>query len=373
MNILFITFGEIGLWDGGCRSYAIIRALSDVGCRIDLIASHSNLPEHNNIRNLIPEGRASVRKHRLRIEVLKAIGRKSYDAVHAVDEAALFVAQAVWFRKSHLIYDAGRCFSGPFANPPSRLATFFPSYFQRLEQKIIKRALVVLVPCETLFRDLKEVDPGAPVSLLEDIPLHALCSGEKIGKEALISQFERPQSSVVVCSVLGGGYQAVRDLLKAIRKVLDAYSNVFFFIKGARISDAEELVANLEIREHCSFLKPDETGVFLAALELADVALLMSDSNQRYVAAETYTLLQAPAPLLAVHATEWGSVLNEQNSIQVLPDSSSIAEGIIRILREPLFSLGIADEGQRLIADRYSHSSFKHKVRMIYRDILSEK
>ncbi len=170
----------------------------------------------------------------------------------------------------------------------------------------------------------------------------------------------------MVCSALPGHAVGFRQLLMAARKVIDVVPGAVFFFKGAPQRQAEKMAANLDITDHCVFLSPDEPESFFSALEIADAVLMVPRGESRYIHPQVYTLLHAGAPLVTIHDAVYDKVLTEKTSVRVLSNSESIAEGLLRVIQEPLFSLAVALEGQQLVADRHTYSSFKHKVRMAY-------
>jgi len=238
-----------------------------------------------------------------------------------------------------------------------------------LEAKVRERAGTVFSPCSALTADLRGMDRSTPVVQLADIPgqpLHAPQDGEH---PTLPKSFGKRLGAVVVCSLLPGHAVGFRKLLMAARKVVDTLPDAVFFFKGGRQEQAAEMAASLDIADHCVFLSPDEHDAFLAALEIADALLLVPPGESRYIHPQVYTLLHAAAPLVAIHDVSCDEVLTEETALRVLPGSESIAEGLLRAIKEPLFSLAVAVEGQRLVASRHTYSSFKHKVRMAYHQL----
>jgi glycosyltransferase involved in cell wall biosynthesis len=150
--------------------------------------------------------------------------------------------------------------------------------------------------------------------------------------------------------------------------VADAEPGTVFFFKGAEHGQGRKMVASLDIADRCVFLPPGEPESFLSILGAADAVLLVPSEKNCYIHPQVYTLLQAGAPLVAVRDPAFDEVLTEQTSVRALPSTESIAEGLLRALREPLFSRAVAVEGQQLVA-RHTFSSFKHQVRMAYRQL----
>lgn len=372
MNILFVTFGELSIGGGNTRPVSVLRALADAGHQVDVVASRAKIPDHPYITLLAGDGDQSISEHRIRIEVLRATGRSSYDVVHAVDDAVPFVFWLCRLRRVKLVYDASRCFTGSVGIAPSLLWKWFPGYFCRLEKKILQQAAAILTPCQVLSEDLKGIDSDVKIVQVEDVPVQSLFSGREIDRSSLLNRFEGHSSFIVVCSILPGNRTELRKLLVAARKVVESIPHVAFFFKGDLVSEAAAMAANLDIQSRCLFLETNETEDFLSALDIADAALLVSQSGDRYVHPEVFTLLRSPPPLVVVQDGAYDKLLTEENSVQALPSPDSIAEGLLRVIQEPLFSIGIAAEGQQLIADNYSLSSFKHKIRMAYHEVLNK-
>jgi hypothetical protein len=366
MNILFISYAKVSLRGGGMRAAAMLRALADAGHRVDLVAPRSDLPEHPQIRVLAGDGDKASGCGSLRMESLRAAGRVSYDAIHAVDEAVFFTARLCHWKKIPLVYDAVRCFTGHAGTGASSLWKLFPQHFQRLEAKVLDRAEIIFSSCSALTADLCRLDRNAAVVQLEDVPIQPLYARRDGDKTALLESFGKRPGPVVVCSVLPGDVVGLRNLLVATRKVVDAQPDTTFFFDGVLHEQAEKMAANLDISGHCVCLAPDEPENFLAALGIADAILLVPQRQSRYIHPQVYTLLHAGAPLVTIHEAAYDEVLTEKTSVRVLPSANSIAEGLLRVIQEPLFSLVVASEGQRLVAERYTYSSFKHKIRMAY-------
>jgi len=347
----------------------MLRALADAGHRVDLAAPSCDLPSHSQIR-LLMKGKAGLpSRSKLRLKCLRATGSTSYDAVHAVDDAVFFAAYLCRWKKIPLIYDAARCFGGKVGTGRPGLWKLFPRSVLKMEARILEQASAILSPCTALTNNLNEIGSNAKVVQLEDIPLQPLYTRQEVERAALLAPFNSRPESVVVCSTLPSQTLGLRTLLMAARKVIDAVPSAAFFFSGIQHEQAEEMAFNLDISDHCIFLAADQSETFLSALDFANVSLFVPQTGTRYIQPEVYTLLHAGIPLVTLHEEAYDEVLTEKTSIQVLPNSDSIAEGLLRVIQEPLFALAVALEGQQLVADRHTYSSFKHKIRMVYRQL----
>jgi hypothetical protein len=370
MNILFISYEAVSLHQGNIRSVAMIRALADAGHRIDLIAPLCTLPEHPNIRIVLGPMEGTTRRYKLRFAAFKSVCRESYDACHVVDDASFYAGYLCRWKKIKLVYDAERRFTGPVASGDSLLFKIFPTYYKRAEGSILSRADTVFSSCSVLTEDLFSLNNKAKVIQLEDIPIQPLYTPPEEDKSVLLKPFGKRPSSVIVCSIINGNAAAFRMVLMAARKVIDSVPDAAFFFKGAPLEQAHQMAKNLDIAEQCIFLSADEPDTFLSALKISDAILLVPQENCRYIHHQVYTLLSAAAPLVAVHDAAYDEILTDKTSLRVLFSTDAIAEGVLHTIQEPLFSLTVAVEGQHYIAERHTYSSFKHKVRMTYRNLL---
>ncbi len=370
MKILFISYASVSL--RGVRPVAMLQALAGAGHRVDVLAPFPGLPAHPNIRELLPESDHKPHRGRLRLEGIRTVGRVHYDAIHAVDSAVFFAHRLCRWKKIPLVYDAARCFSSLAGKEIPRRYRLFPSYFKRLEATVLERAGCVFSPCSALTADLAGLNRQATIIQLEDIPMQPLHGPRGLDKSTLLKRFGRRPSAVVVCCALPGWNSGFRDILMAARKVVDAAPDTAFFFKCTQRGQAKKMAANLDIADHCVFISDDDFETFLSALDIADAILLVPQGKSRYIHPQVYTVLNAPGPLVAIHNTAYNEILTEKTAVRVLPGSEAMSEGILRTIQEPLFSLSIGVEGQQLVAERHTYSSFKHQVRMAYHKLFKQ-
>ena len=101
----------------------------------------------------------------------------------------------------------------------------------------------------------------------------------------------------------------------------------------------------------------------------ADAVFMLPSPAGRIPHPMVYTLLYSGVPLVVLRGSAYDDVLGDHNAIRVLPDAESMAEGLLRVMQEPLFSIAISMEGRQQVAERHTFSSFKHRLRMIYHDL----
>lgn len=350
----------------------MLRALAEAGHQISVVAAKIELPEHPNIRILLGAEPSFQSRQRVRVATMKASGTLKFDAVHAVDDAALLASRICAVRRLPLVYDASRCFGGKAGIPPSKRWKWFPNWFASHEKKLLSRAAAVFVPCSALEADLQVVFPSTNLVLVEDVPIQSVFCCKELEQVALLARFEEPTTTVVVCSAGSASHKELRILLMAARKVMDSVPGLSFVFRGVDSKDARQMASNLDIVGRCLFLDENSSGEFVDALQNAVASLFVPSPNMRYCEPTLFSLLSASAPVVAVHEAAYSDLLTEANSTSVLKTTDSIAEGLLRVIREPLLSLGLVTEANQLIADHYSLSSFKHKIRMVYHDVINK-
>jgi hypothetical protein len=369
MNILFVTFGELSIGSGTHHALSILRALADAGHQIDVIAGAAQIAPHPNVHMLAEPSDQVLSRRLLRRLFKKTVRKKAYQLVHVVDEALMCLAHCRWWRKVTVVYEASRCFSGANGIVPSWTWKLNPTHYASIEKKALSRTDLVLTSCELLTTDLNRLQKNLRIVQLESVPAQTLVPRSETDGKALLSHFGGPVARVGVCCVRPGNRNGFRKLLMAARKVIDILPDAGFFFRGLPVDEARAMARNLDIHGQCVFLEDRETADYFSALDIADAALFVPCPADRYIDPEVFTVMNSSSALVAVQEAAYNGVLDERNSIQVLSTADSIAEGILRVFQEPLLALAIALEGQQLIANQHTFSSFKHRIRMAYHDL----
>lgn len=369
MNILFVTFKSLSVGSGALRSVAFLRALADAGHRIDVIAPEVDAGNHPNIHILVNTSGKSYSRKKLRLALFRAVGGRHYDAVHAIDDAVLLVSRLCRLRRIKLVYEASRCFSGSDGDAPCWYWRFLRKRSRRLERKALTRSTLIFSSCEYLTSSLNNRADKIRVMQVDDVPAQTLYPNRDPDPDLLSPGFSGRADFLVVIRVLLSKREELRTLLLAARKVIDAYPGAYFIFKGADAQPAQELATNLDLQARCLFLENHEMDKYLTALSMANAVLFVPQSGQRYPHPEILTLLNSPAMLVAVNRGVYPSMLSESNSVQVEYTATSISEGILRAVQEPLLAFGMISEAHQMIADHHAFSSFKHRIRMAYHEL----
>jgi hypothetical protein len=369
MKILFVTLGQLSVGAGAVRSISMLRALADAGNQVDVIAARVDEELHSDIHVLMgAELRLNAKRSVFRA-VARAMRSKRYQVVHVVDDALLCISRRGKQKKMKVVYEAARCLSHPKSAIPIRLWQFFPSYGKRVEQHLLQRTDMILSASKELNADLEKLTSGLSIVQIDDVPAHALFSFREVDRNVVTAPLGGVTPLLVACSVLPGNAGELRTLLLATRKVIEKVPAAGFVFKGLNVGAAQAMAANLDISNRCIFLPAEEPEQFMDALSVADATLFIAQPGCRYRHSEVLTLLNSTALLVAVHDGAYSTLLTDTNSLRVDFTARAVAEGLMRVVSEPLLSFGMVANARQMIADRYSFSSFKHKVRMAYHDL----
>lgn len=365
MKILFITFAAIRRGGSSLRCFNMLNALAEAGHKIDLIAPGGcGTSMHANIRHLPACGGGG--RIRLIYAAAGAYMRKSYDAVHAVDNAVFWAGVLTRWKGCRLVYDASRRFSGKDGLGRAVAWRLMPQRLQRLEKRMLKRADLVISTCESLQSDLERLQRVANIVQIEDIPLQSMVTVPRRSISGDEADFIRRSSALVFCSCVPGSHDGYKTMLLAARKVIEQVPCVGFVVTGCNCLGSAEIATKLDIQDNCLFLPGREAEDVFSLLDSCDAALFFPKDKVRYVQPEAYTLLQSGVPVVAVQNNAHAGILCEEVAVSVLANAESIASGLLRVILEPLFSRALASEAQRRVADGFTLSSFKHKVRKAY-------
>ena len=366
MNILFLTFGKLSAFEDSARSLSFLRALVDAGHRVDLIAAgiEARLPSKVTVLDGGTEEKRSRR--RLRRSALHAVKKNSYDVVHAVDDAVLFASRLVRIKKSHLVYDASRCFSMPWLGGPSWCWSLLASHYRRVEKRILAQSSLIISSNGRLSTDLSKHSRSKQVVQIEDAPSQALFP---VGAEAFDVDADGTKPFIVFCRIFLQNRNGLKKVVLAARKVVEKVPHAIFYFAGAGADEVCPMAGSLDIDGQCRFLDLEDTEGYFSMLSLADVVLFVPRPHARYPLPEVMSFLQSSALLVAVHEKAYSHLLSDENCVLVNNTPGALADGILSRIRDPLRADELSESARKLVADHYSFSSFKHKVRMAYHSL----
>lgn len=355
--------------------YFRLKALSDLGHRVDLITYH--LGEDKKFKNLrifrIPN-LFLIRKIKIGpslakipldfLLVAKAAWRlltEPYDLIFSHEEGALFgILLAKAWRIPHL-YDMHSSLPQQLNNFNFSQSRFLKKLFVSMERLILKNSRAVIVICLDLQKRVQEEGFGQKSVLLENFLdfSHKELSAEDIRNEKKKLGLERKQ--IVLYTGNFQPYQGISLLLEAAAKIKD--EDVEFLLVGenkAAVNRMRQKARAWKILEKVRFTGQVPPSEVLRYIALSNVLVSprLSGTNTPL---KIYSFLKSGKPLVATNLWTHTQILDDRISVLVNPDAESLAEGISFALNDP--DAQRRAQSAREFAEReYTYSKYLEKI-----------
>lgn len=355
--------------------YFRLKALSDLGHRVDLITYH--LGEDKKFKNLrifrIPN-LFLIRKIKIGpslakipldfLLVAKAAWRlliEPYDLIFSHEEGALFgILLAKTWRIPHL-YDMHSSLPQQLNNFNFSQSRFLKKLFVSIERLILKNSRAVIVICLDLQKRVQEEGFSQKTVLLEnflDFSLQELTAEDiRAEKKKLGLEGKR----IVLYTGNFQPYQGITLLLEAAAKIKD--EDVVFLLVGenrAAVDRMKQKARTWKILEKVRFTGQVPPSEVLRYIALSNVLVSprLSGTNTPL---KIYSFLKSGKPLVATKLWTHTQILDERISVLVKPDPESLAKGISFALHDP--DVQKRAQAAREFADReYTYSKYLEKI-----------
>jgi len=354
--------------------YFRIKALSDLGHRVDLITYH--LGEGVKINNLkilrIPD-LFYIKKIKigpswakipldflLFLKALFQLTKKSYDLIFSHEEAAfLGVILAKIWRVPHL-YDMHSSLPQQLENFNFSRSKTLKATFLWLERFILKNSQAVIVICLDLLEKVKKEGYEKKVILIENF----LDFNDQSFSEDQIKQkhleFAPEGEKIILYTGNFESYQGIPLLLEAAARMKE---KVVFLLVGGNsyeIAKMKQKAKALTVSDRVIFTGKVAPSMVPLYISLADVLVSPRISGTN-TPLKIYSFMKSGKPLVATDLWTHTQVLSLENSVLVKPDPQSLADGLI---------FALSDEKARVrakfckeLADReYTHSRYLEKI-----------
>ena len=228
----------------------------------------------------------------------------------------------------------------------------------------IRAALAVLTVCTSLTDRVRRLAPGKPVFQIEDAPNVSAFPAHREARDELERRWPLPRGALVVYTGNLEPYQGVDLLVRAAPRVLAERGDVTFLIVGGaerQVERLRELAGQLGAGERVIALgeRPEsEMASFLAA---ADV-LVSPRSRGTNTPLKLYGYLMSGRPMVATDRPVHTQVVSAAEAFLVAPSAEGLADGILRVLRDPEAAGDVARNAAQLVASRYSPAAFAQKA-----------
>lgn len=322
--------------------YFRIKALSDLGHKVDLVTYH--LGEDKRINGLkilrIPD-LFSIKRIKIGPSFTKIpldflllckatwqMMKKRYDLIFSHEEAGwLGTALAKIWGIPH-IYDMHSSLPQQLENFGFSRSKLIKRIFLRLERFVLKNSKAVIVICLDLEAKLKELGFEAKARLLENFIdfKYPEISEDEIRRK----REEYAPGGVKIVLYVGNfqPYQGIPFLLEAAEKIRDGKVN-FLLVGGdsADVEKMERIARYLNISDRVHFTGQVAHSKVPLFISLGDVLVSPRRSGTN-TPLKIYSFLKSGKPVVATNLWTHTQVLNNKISVLVEPEVESLAKGI---------------------------------------------
>ena len=296
-----------------------------------------------------------------------------HDVIHAVEESAFF---ALWLKtlfRCRMIYDMDSHISDQLQYTGFLSWRPLLGLVRRLETAACRHADLVITVCSRLTSTARRLAPDARIVQIEDAPLLPSFQEDAEGAARVRRELGLGRRPAVVYTGNLEPYQGVDLLIRAARRVVEKLPEVCFVVVGGepdQVAGLQDLARGLDLENHVFFTGARPMEEMPAYMTLADVLVSPRIAGEN-TALKLYTYMQSARPIVATRLPTHTQLLDETCAVLVPPAPDGLAEGILRVFRDPDTARRLAREAAARVAARYSLASFKHKVRQAYRDLES--
>ena len=362
----------------------MLRALSERGDRVDLLAYHEGIDRHyENLRiyrisafkalsNVGPglSFKKIVCDCLFFFRMLGLALRNRYDVVHAVEEASFLAMILGVLTRTPYIVDLD-------SNMTQQIVDRYPStkplasLMRWIECLPIRRASIAVPVCERLADHVRHLLKPEDIIVLQDIALTG--NGAGAPAESLRQEVGTDRFIVMYIGNLER-YQGIKLLLEAFTLAHSSAPELVLAIVGGRRNDIAKLRTLAErfgIEEVCRFLGPRPLTGLGELMAQADI-LVSPRIGGENTPMKIYSYLDSGTPVLATALETHRQVLSEDMALLVAAAPAALAEGILALRKDPALRLRLARNAKIYVSRRHTYEVFKEVVDSIYDSIESK-
>ena len=289
--------------------------------------------------------------------------QRSYDVVHAVEEAIYPALMARMIGHFRLVYDMDSLLGDQIIEKWPRLS-FLRGLLTMVEQWPIRHADLVLPVCTAIAERVKELAPDQVVRVLPDVatPITDGDAADVLDLRALVGG-DRP-----IALYVGNleAYQGVDLLIEAMARLSEQECCSLVIVGGRadHVAEARALAARLGVGARVHLTGPAPLAHLPALLEQADILL-----SPRSVGVNTpmkiYGYMQAGRAIIATDISSHTQVLNDAAACLVPPNAGAFARAMLALANDAPLRTRLGKAARMAAAD-YSVAAFERRLRDAY-------
>jgi len=296
--------------------------------------------------------------------------RHRYDAVHAVEEAAFFMAPVARLKRIPLIVDMDSLISHQLAYSGFVRCRPLLALVEAMERRVLRRAARVVTVCQALTDSALSLAPGARVVQIEDAPLTDSFQPDKPGARALREEFDLEQRPCIVYTGNLEAYQGIPLLIEAMVHLGDRVPEAIAVVVGGEERhrlQLEQTASEKGVGERMCFTGPMPMERMPACMTLASV-LVSPRIKGENTALKLYSYMQTGKPIVATNLPTHTQVLDEETGWLCDPEPVALAAALGEALQS-----GDRDRrgtnAARKVEERYGLPRFYNQVQSLLSEL----
>jgi glycosyltransferase involved in cell wall biosynthesis len=300
---------------------------------------------------------------------LAATGR--FDLLHTHEEAGWLGAQIRRRYGLRHLYDMHSSLPQQMSNLRRFRSRIVVEAFERLERYTLAHADAIIAICPALREQVLASGYRGPLAMIENTLDFEVPPPTPETIAALRHHLDVGIGPVVVYTGTLEPYQGLDLLLAAVPAVAARIQDVRFVIVGgtnAQICALARQAAEGGVAAVVRFIPAVPPAEVPLYQRLADV-LVTTRSSGTNTPLKLYQYLRAERPIVASDIESHTQVLDRRVAELVRPEPGAIAEGIIRVLRDPDHGRSLAWAAARLAAERYSGDQYMRNLKQLLAEL----
>jgi len=297
------------------------------------------------------------------------IKNRKYAAIHTHEEGALIgVIGRLIFRVPH-IYDMHSSLYQQMSNFEFTKNPFLLKIMEWLEKLFLKYSEAVIVICPSLEEHAKKVSKNREgIFLIENLPLWEDFNSFP---EKIIDRKQKlgiTNQKIIFYAGTFEPYQGLDLLLESAEMMVKQKKDFIFLVLGGndtQVADFKDMIHNKNLENWfklTGMVPPDHIPDYA---EISDVLVSPRKSGTN-TPLKIYSYLKSGKPILATNLTTHTQVLDENVAQLVDPNPDSMADGLLYLLNNPEKAGILAQNAQKLAAEKYTPEIYLDKLKKTY-------
>lgn len=358
------------------------KVLSELGHKIDLIT----YPMGNNISmknfrifriikipfindvGMGPSAKMFILDVLLSLKMFLMCLKEDYDCIHAHEETIFAGVILKKIFKKPLIYDMHTSIPEQLTNYGYTTNRFFIGAIEFLEKWAVKNSDVIIVICPRLRDIVHSISPYSKVFNIENRPVVEVYEDNLNIIENLRRELKLKDEKVVLYTGNFGINQGLEMLLETAPIVRRAERNFKYVLVGGdelRIEHLKKLSNRLNIDNHVIFTGSRPIKEMPSFMALSDI-LASPRITGINIPLKIYSYLKSGTPIVATDVIAHTQILDTDMSMLVKPEPNALAEGIIRLLKDPKTGRLLGEKAKRISEKKYSYTRFAEETKKVY-------